>query len=239
MVAKQEKGVNAMELKLEMEVPEIKKERTKKGIQTQRNILLQAKELFYARGYNNTGMVDIARNAQVGLGTLTYYFNRKEDIVDEIINTYFMQLYDFVGENSEKAKLQYVKYCTAVILFYTGIVEDPHVMKFCYEITRRDCNKTKRMMVLKLFSRSVLEYFNKSYTEEDMEACTLAFYGAQKEIFIRYYERELPFKSKKLVKSIVYHMFRLLDISSDTLKNTMKDGFFFLDAYRDRLPQIL
>lgn len=110
MVAKQEKGVNAMELKLEMEVPEIKKERTKKGIQTQRNILLQAKELFYARGYNNTGMVDIARNAQVGLGTLTYYFNRKEDIVDEIINTYFMQLYDFVGENSEKAKLQYVKY---------------------------------------------------------------------------------------------------------------------------------
>ena len=59
MVAKQEKGVNAMELKLEMEVPEIKKERTKKGIQTQRNILLQAKELFYTRGYNNTGMVDI------------------------------------------------------------------------------------------------------------------------------------------------------------------------------------
>ena len=81
--------------------------------------------------------------------------------------------------------------------------------------------------------------YEESYTEEDMEACTLAFYGAQKEIFIRYYERELPFKSKKLVKSIVYHMFRLLDISSDTLKNTMKDGFVFLDAYRDRLPQIL
>lgn len=94
-------------------------------------------------------------------------------------------------------------------------------------------------MVLKLFNRSVLEYFNKSYTEEDMEVYTLAFYGAQKEIFIRYYERELPFKSKKLVKAIVYHMFRLLDISNDTLKNTMKDGFVFLEEYREILPKVL
>lgn len=228
-----------MDLKLKLEVPERKKERTKKGIQTQKNIMSQAKELFYTQGYNNTGMVDIANNSEVGLGTLTYYFNKKEDIVDEIINTYFMQLYDFVGENSEKAKMQYVKYCTAMILFYAGIVEDPHVMKFYYEITRRDCNKKKRMMVLKLFNRSVLEYFNKSYTEEDMEVYTLAFYGAQKEIFIRYYERELPFKSKKLVKAIVYHMFRLLDISNDTLKNTMKDGFVFLEEYREILPKVL
>ncbi|WP_195270735.1 TetR/AcrR family transcriptional regulator [Eubacterium sp. 1001713B170207_170306_E7] len=224
---------------INLEAPEGKKERTKKGKQTHENILHQAKELFYTRGYNNTGMTDIAANAQVGLGTLTYYFNRKEDIVDEIINTYFMRLYDFVGENSDKAKLQYVKYCTAMILFYTGIVEDPHVMKFYYEITLRDCNKIKRLMVLKLFSRSALEYFNKTYTEEDMEAYTLAFYGAQKEIFIRYYERELPFKAKKLVKSIVYHMFRLLDVDNDTLKNSMKDGFVFLGAYRNTLPQIL
>lgn len=45
-----------------------------------------------------------------------------------------MQLYDFVGENSEKAKLQYVKYCTAVILLYR-YCGGPHVMKFYYEIT--------------------------------------------------------------------------------------------------------
>lgn len=92
-------------------------------------------------------------------------------------------------------------------------------------------------MVLKLFSRSVLEYFNKSYTEEDMKPARWLLRRPERDL-IRYYERELPFKSK-LVKSIVYHMFRLLDISSDTFKNTMKDGFVFLDAYRDRLPQIL
>lgn len=73
-----------MDLKLKLEVPERKKERTKKGIQTQKNIMSQAKELFYTQGYNNTGMVDIANNSEVGLGTLTYYFNKKEDIVDEI-----------------------------------------------------------------------------------------------------------------------------------------------------------
>ena len=41
--------------------------------------------LFNERGYENVSLRDIAREAGVAIGTLTYHFRRKEDLLDAIL----------------------------------------------------------------------------------------------------------------------------------------------------------
>ena len=54
--------------------------KSKKGTLTKQNIINAAKQLFYENGYNKTGIQDIADYANVKLGTITYYFKKKDDM---------------------------------------------------------------------------------------------------------------------------------------------------------------
>ena len=53
---------------------------SRKGTQTKSNIITTAKILFYENGYNKTGIQDIADRADVKLGTITYYYKKKDDM---------------------------------------------------------------------------------------------------------------------------------------------------------------
>ncbi|MEG2285928.1 MAG: TetR/AcrR family transcriptional regulator, partial [Eubacterium sp.] len=76
--------------------------KSRKGTLTKQNIINAAKQLFYENGYNKTGIQDIADFADVKLGTITYYFKKKDDMISDIYNTFFMELYDYVSDTSEK-----------------------------------------------------------------------------------------------------------------------------------------
>ena len=50
----------------------------KKGEITKRKIIESSKKLFYTKGYNKTLMQNIADDAEIALGTLTYHYSKKE-----------------------------------------------------------------------------------------------------------------------------------------------------------------
>ena len=52
-------------------------------------IINAAKELFVRYGYSKTSLDDIAKEAQLGKGTIYYYFNSKEDIFIEVLELEF------------------------------------------------------------------------------------------------------------------------------------------------------
>src|SRR5947209_13772228 len=60
-----------------------KKSKTRKSEQTKALILQAALEIFHERGYEETTMRAIARQANVSLGNAYYYFRSKEQLIQE------------------------------------------------------------------------------------------------------------------------------------------------------------
>ena len=56
----------------------------KTGIETKNTIVSSAKDLFYGHGYRNVTVHEICKLAGVKLGTFTYYFSRKNDLLCEL-----------------------------------------------------------------------------------------------------------------------------------------------------------
>src|SRR5262245_45948610 len=62
----------------------VRKGRTAKGEQTRRTLLEAASRLFAARGYHNTSVPDIVREAGVGHGTFYEYFSSRRAILIDL-----------------------------------------------------------------------------------------------------------------------------------------------------------
>ena len=56
--------------------------------QTKEDILITARELFNEYGYKNISMRDIAKKLNISVGNLTYYFKKKEDLIQRRIDPY-------------------------------------------------------------------------------------------------------------------------------------------------------
>lgn len=52
---------------------------------TRKQILIAAHLLFNERGYNGVSMADIANDVGISKGNLTYYFKKKEDIIETLV----------------------------------------------------------------------------------------------------------------------------------------------------------
>lgn len=61
------------------------------GNDTRSNILTTARRLFNAQGYDRVTMRQIAAEAGIGVGNVTYYFPRKQDIVCALMDDSFEQ----------------------------------------------------------------------------------------------------------------------------------------------------
>ena len=203
---------------------------TTKGKKTRENIMNTAKKLFYERGYTNTGIQDIAEEAGVKLGTMTYYFKKKTDLVGEIYNTYFMGLYNSISETLGQEATLFTKYCFTLVCFFDDILKDSKNARFYYEILEKDASRKERLYLIKTFNRSCLDFFNKSYEKDDLDAYAITNYGAQKEIYMDYYDRELPFDAHKVVGYLVRNTFRILAIDKETLDNTIEQAFRFSES---------
>ena len=55
--------------------------KTAKSLATYERVLAAAEQLFQKQGYDATTMRDLARESQLGLGALYYYFKSKEELV--------------------------------------------------------------------------------------------------------------------------------------------------------------
>ena len=71
----------------------------RKGNITKEKILYYAKKEFYQNGYSKTQLKTIAEQADLSLGNLNYYFKKKDDLVKEIYNQFFTEVYQFIKNN--------------------------------------------------------------------------------------------------------------------------------------------
>lgn len=66
--------------------------REKKKVKNKRKIVKVAKELFSQRGFNQTKISEIAKRAQVGVGTIYNYYSSKGGILLDVVSDFVEQL---------------------------------------------------------------------------------------------------------------------------------------------------
>ncbi|MDO4288527.1 MAG: TetR/AcrR family transcriptional regulator, partial [Eubacterium sp.] len=91
---------------------------------------------FYDLGYNKTRMQDIAKDSGISLGTLTYYFKKKENLVSTILKNYLERLYDFTLKNFDKSLNALELHFYASIPFYENLLTEKNTQRFYYEYSQ-------------------------------------------------------------------------------------------------------
>lgn len=106
---------------------------TKKGIKTQDTIIKTAKYLFYVNGFDDVSLSDICEWSNHRLGTLTYYFPKKWNIIDSLYQQYMNEIQLFVNDNTDGISLA-EKYFYVITLYYYNIYSDDNITRFHYQI---------------------------------------------------------------------------------------------------------
>jgi AcrR family transcriptional regulator len=70
-----------------------------KSERTKRRILAAAEKLFAAKGFSATGMRELAREAEVNLATITYFFGSKGGLLETLLEDIFEAYTGFIRNN--------------------------------------------------------------------------------------------------------------------------------------------
>ena len=90
--------------------------------ETRDRILDAARRLFYEQGYNATGVATILREAGVNSGSLYHFFESKEALLKEVLETYLEMLEVMVMRPAEEAAADPIDRVFALLEWYrTGL----------------------------------------------------------------------------------------------------------------------
>lgn len=90
--------------------------------ETRDRILEAAMRLFYEQGYNATGVATILRESGVNSGSLYHFFESKEALLKEVLETYVQMLVPMVMQPAEEAATDPIDRVFALLEWYrTGL----------------------------------------------------------------------------------------------------------------------
>ncbi len=95
-----------------------------------KQIMVAAKKVFSAKGFNGTTMEDIAREAELSTGTLYLYFNSKDELYAAInveLQKYMQQRVQQLADNNRLTPSQKVEALSQVL--YEVYEFDPSMMR--------------------------------------------------------------------------------------------------------------
>ena len=106
------------------------------GIETKLNIVETAKELFLSRGYKAVTVRRICEHADVKLGTFTYYFSKKDDLLGQLYSAYMQACKSYVDIHAPHGLSPAEHHMYAVMLYYWFLYSDEATVAFHREVLR-------------------------------------------------------------------------------------------------------
>lgn len=201
--------------------------RLKKGMHTHHRILLTAKELFYEKGFSDTTVKEICKQANVKLGTFTYYFSTKEVLVSEIYTEYFVKVYTWVSfiENRKMNSLE--KNVIATFLYYQIIFCDEKNIRFHYEVLSKQSPYNYLMKIIKRIYANIVRELKLDIDEEELIRIMSADLGVRRELILAYTDNKMFNSSLDLAITIYTMMGRLLKIDEKIMSEYIKKAVEF------------
>lgn len=84
--------------------------RQARAVETRKKIVQAAKVLIAAKGFAETSIDDIAKQAGVSTGSFYTYFKKKEDVVEELNKTDFYRLAEIINGMQDRDLLDRLRY---------------------------------------------------------------------------------------------------------------------------------
>ena len=107
------------------------------GIETRDNLYRAARSLFAQKGYYNTSVKDIVKDAQSKLGLFSYYFDSKEALALEIFLDIQSEISNLLSASPLVADIKddvMTLDMTFMRLWFTIIAANPHLARFAHEL---------------------------------------------------------------------------------------------------------
>ncbi len=211
----------------------------KTGIETKQNILESAKELFYQNGYKQTSVQQICRAADAKLGTFTYYFPKKQDLLSCIYTDYMQKCVDYVEGNTEGLSLPR-QHLYTVMMYYGKLYTDPRITSFHQEVLEMGS-----MNVWFHNSRGLISGYSgratEGSTDEFYDLCVQADNAVRRELNLEFIS--LGKFSLADIRGLMHKIYmvnaRLFQLSQDQTETDLEAAYQFLESHLDAPVRLL
>lgn len=110
-----------------------KPQKMTKGQATSKKILKAAQDLFYSNGYQNTTVADIAKKADVAVGTFYLYYKDKYTIYETVLTNYQKQIRNYIHEQIKFAETRKEKEKLGLKAWLKFVASNHHVYRIIWE----------------------------------------------------------------------------------------------------------
>ena len=210
----------------------------KNGSETKQNIEKSAKKLFYEYGYRKVSVSAICREADVKLGTFTYYFPKKEDLLRHIYTEYMNECRSCIDTLTDELDAP-ARHLHIVMLYYGNIYRDNNIIRF-----HRDILDLGSMNVIFSNSADLIRSFSSGGgMEKDSafyELAIVADNAVRRELNINFIDNEehtMP-NVKTLIHNIYSVNARLFGIEQQLMDSYLSAAYDFYTEHFD-LPAAL
>ena len=135
------------------------------GEETKQKILNIAKKDFYNYGYNKAIMQRIANETGIALGSMAYYFKKKEDIASFVLQDYIDRILHYVSENMSNQVSTLTRHAIINIPYYKNIICDDNTKRFYYELLASGAPHTSIHTEENIFKKNI-DIFNQQILKE-------------------------------------------------------------------------
>lgn len=204
----------------------------KTGIETKQNIIDCSKKLFHEQGYKQTSVNAICQASDTKLGTFTYYFPKKQDLLSELYPDYMQRCVDYVDAHTEGLSLAR-RHMYVVMLYYGNLYSDLRTVSFHQEVLQ-----IASMNVWFHNTRVLISDYSGSNAQgmdDDIyDLCVEADNAVRRELNLEFIERGdfRPLAVKELMHRIYTINARLFGIDQKLMENDLDAAYEFLQKNR-------
>jgi AcrR family transcriptional regulator len=110
-----------------LEIKGINLPKTKLGQEKMAKLLTSSEELFATKGFYNTSISDICKNAGTAVGTFYIYFDTKTDVYKYLMETYKKDIKERLAESIRHCENRYEKEREGIKCFIKYAVNQPNI----------------------------------------------------------------------------------------------------------------
>lgn len=163
--------------------------KTKRGMETLDRIAKSAEVLFSEKGYHDTSMVDIARDAEVAQGTIYIYFKDKKSIFQYLVKNLGQNLRDEIRKSLKDKSTRYNQEYIGLQTFLDFVKDHVGIFKIIWQAQFVDMNLFTEYY--EEFSKSYIKGIKKAQGDDEMrdidpQVLSYCFIGIANFIALKY-----------------------------------------------------
>lgn len=191
------------------------------GKETKKNILREAKRLFYENSFSSTTYEDICRAVGINAGTLYYHYSTKAVIANLIFEDFFDNNYRCLHRIFQ-GELDSLTYAAVEIRSYLKLLfMDKKFLRFFADIYQERIPNKLALKNIEAFYRRIVDEFGICLDEVELLSLVIVAVGYQCEFVLNYRDGYLNFPPGILEEQYIQMRFQVARIPEKAIENAI------------------